>query len=272
LIVKVDVEQMSSTLPLSISVIAKNEERNLHRCLKSLGEIAREIVLVYNDCTDDTVEVAESFGARCIEHPWTGFVEQKNFALSQCSQEWILCLDADEALSDKLRESIINFLSLAGEDMSCSGASFNRCSYFLGKWIKHGDWYPDKKVRLLRHGKGVWVGNNPHDKLKLDSRSAFLKGDLQHFSYECLRDIPEKALHYSDVFLQTHATSSAKASCLAAFARPLWRFFRAYLLRFGFLDGYAGFVIAFSTAYETMLKHGRLWELNQLKITNYKKK
>ena len=262
---------MSTKLPLSISVVAKNEERNLQRCLKSIGEIAREIVLIHNDCTDGTVQVAESFEARCIEHSWEGFVEQKNFALSQCSQEWILCLDADESLSDELRESIINFLSLPNKDISCSGASFNRCSYFLGKWIKHGDWYPDKKVRLLRKGKAIWAGENPHGILKLDGRSTSLRGDLQHFSYECLRQIPEKALHYSDVFLQTHGTNSAKASCLAAFARPLWRFLRAYILRLGFLDGYAGFFIAFSTAYETMLKHGRLWELNQFKITNEKK-
>jgi len=255
---------MKIELPLSVSIIAKNEEENIARCLASLEDLSCEIILVYNDCTDGTIKVAESFGAKCIEHDWLGYIEQKNFALSRCTHEWVLCLDADEALSHELRTSIINFLTSGIQNSNSCGASFNRCSYFLGRWIKHGDWYPDRKVRLSKKGKATWGGTNPHDKLNLDGPCLFLQGDLQHFSYPSLRSLTEKTLHYSDIFLETNSTSlNFKPSIAPILLRPLWRFFRGYFLRLGILDGYAGFVIAFSTAYESMLKHGRLWELRR---------
>ena len=251
---------------LNVAIIAKNEEENLTRCLSSLDGLSCEIILVYNDCTDNTVHIANHFGATCVEHSWSGYIEQKNFALSCCKQEWILSLDADEALSGELKDSITKFMASDAEKSKFNGASFNRCSYFLGKWIKHGDWYPDTKIRLSRRGSAKWVGNNPHDKLRLDGLCAFLKGDLHHYSYRTLRCITEKTLLYSDIFLKTHSINSQiKASRTSIVLRPLWRFFRCYFLRLGLLDGYAGFVIAFSTSYEAMLRHGRLWEFKDEK-------
>ena len=251
---------MAKTLPLSISVIAKNEATNLRRCLKSLVGLPQEIIVVHNDCTDETVKVAQEFGATCIEQDWLGYRDQKNFSLNQCTMEWILSLDADEALSEQLKKSIETFISSPQLNEQINGASFNRCSFFMGKWIRHGDWYPDKKIRLVRNGHGKWVGGSLHESLDVEGKTRYLKGDLQHYSYDSIRSFPEKAIKFSDIFLDSKVSSGARMHPHDAWLRPIWRFFRAYVLRFGFLDGYAGFFIAFSTAYETMLRHGRLWE------------
>ena len=251
---------MKSSLPLSVSIIAKNEAANLTRCLKSLQGIANEIVVVHNDCTDSTVEIAKSFGATCFECEWHGHVEQKNIALEKCNNIWILCLDADEALSDRLRTSVIQFLEKTKHQTICDGAKFNRCSFFMGKWIKHGDWYPDTKLRLIKKGKASWGGINPHDKLTLlhNGESCLLEGELEHYSFSGIRDLFQKSLNYSDVFVnQSRANSHSISSLSVAVIRSVWRFIRCYFLRFGFLDGAVGFIIAFSVAHETLLKHVR---------------
>ena len=248
---------MNSELPLSVSIIAKNEANNLRRCLSSLGGIASEIIVVHNDCIDATVEVAKSFGAKCFEHDWRGHVMQKNIALSKCSNQWILCLDADEALSDKLRDSIVRFLGSPELCRKYHAVKFNRCSFFLGKWIKHGDWYPDTKVRLIKKNQATWNGVDPHDKLlPKDKRSVFkLDGDLEHYSFVGIKDLTQKSICYSDIFVNHNAGKTFSPG--VAVLRALWRFFRCYLLRLGFLDGSVGFIIAFSIAQETLLKHGR---------------
>jgi glycosyltransferase involved in cell wall biosynthesis len=259
---------MISPLPLSVAIIAKNEERKIKRCLGSLRDIASEIILVYNDCTDKTVEVAESFGAKCFENKWCGHIEQKNFALNKCTYSWILCIDADEALSRKLKISIKNFIKNEEKNQQYDGALFNRCSFFLGKWIRHGDWYPDKKIRIVRNGKASWYGKNPHDKIILNDKgkSKLLKGDLLHYSYNNLREIPIKAIAFSDLYIANTKNAGFQNLFISSVLRPFWRFFRSYILRLGFLDGSAGFVIALSIAYETMLRHGRLWERVNLNI------
>lgn len=252
---------MNLPLPLSVAIIAKNEERNIKRCLASLGGLASEIILVYNDCTDKTVEIAKSFGAKCFENEWCGHIEQKNFALLKCTQDWVLCLDADEAISQKLLESIVDFISKNEEGIN--GASFNRCTHFLGQWIRHGDWYPDKKLRVIRRGFSHWEGINPHDKLVLSEkgRTFHLKGDLEHFSFDSLREFSEKTLHYSDIYIQNmRKTNSTTPRLIHAVFRACWRFFRSYFLRFGFMDGSAGFIVAFLIANETLTRHCRLWE------------
>ena len=260
---------MNLLLPLSVAVIAKNEERNIKRCLASLGGLASEIILVYNDCTDKTVEIAKSFGAKCFENEWCGHIEQKNFALLKCTQDWVLCIDADEAISQKLLESIVDFISKNEEGIN--GASFNRCTHFLGQWIRHGDWYPDKKLRVIRRGFAFWEGINPHDKLVLSDkgRTLHIKGDLQHFSFYSLRDLSENTLHYSDIFIQNMRNTERKAPRLINVVfRACWRFIRCYFIRFGFMDGAVGFIVAFAVANDSLLRHTRTWELHKSNNSN----
>jgi glycosyltransferase involved in cell wall biosynthesis len=252
-------------LPLSVSIIASNEEDNLVWCLESLRDMAAEIVLVHNDCRDGTVEVAKEFGATCYEEPWHGHRDQKNIALTRTTQEWVLCLDADEALSPRLWHSIVHFIKSEPPE-SINGAYFNRLSTFLGKWIRHGDWYPDQKLRLVRNGFATWRGSREHDKLELLSGdSKHIKGDLLHYSYPNLNSFVEKAVYFSDIYLQRQLDEGKRWKVSHALVRPVWRFLRGYVIRRGFLDGFPGFFIAWATAYMALMRHSRLYEHNVMK-------
>jgi glycosyltransferase involved in cell wall biosynthesis len=253
---------MNIPLPISVSIIASNEERNLQRLLPNIAGFAEEIILVYNDCCDDTVEIAKSFGVLCFEQKWLGYKNQKNLAIQKCTKEWILCMDADEVLSDELKQSIISFLSNKVSSI-CNGASFNRCSYFMGKWIKHGDWYPDKKNRLLRKSMGAWEGGQVHEYLAIEGEIYHLKGDLLHYSYDSILDLPQKISVYAKQFAKQKMKNEKKVSNLQIWFRPLWRFVRAYFFRLGFLDGIPGFIIATSSFYECVVRYGRMFEVSR---------
>ena len=146
---------MNNKIPsveLSVSLIASNEEKNIGRCLDSVRSIADEIVVVHNDCSDKTVEIAESYGAKCFEQKWLGHRDQKNVSLTKATKSWVLCLDADEVVSPELLSSIKKVIRQRPEQ-GVDGYSFNRLSFFLGKWIRHGDWYPDRNTRLVKKGQ-----------------------------------------------------------------------------------------------------------------------
>lgn len=246
-------------LPLSVSIIASNEERNILRCLQSVKDISSEIILVYNDCTDKTVQIAREHNADCFEEKWHGHREQKNIALSKASQPWVLCMDADEELSPDLRGEIINFLK-ENPSNEINGANFNRLSFFMERWIKHGDWYPDTKVRLIRNGTGKWKGSREHDKLHVQGKTVHIKGDLLHYSYPSLNTFVEKTIYFSDIYLSRQLDACKRWNLMNVIIRPPWRFIRAYFLRLGFLDGFPGLFIAVATAYMTFVKHSRLYE------------
>ena len=250
---------MSYPLPISVAIIARNEEKNLKRLLPNIRDFAEEIVLVYNDCEDETVKVAQEYDVCCYEEAWRGYKEQKNLALLKCSKEWILCLDADEVLSDQLKDSIQKFFSRENLE-SYNGASCNRCSFFMGRWIRHGDWYPDKKIRMIRRTNGRWVGGDLHEFLECRELIAKLDGDLLHYSYESILDFPRKTILYSQTFSKTYNVSHRYYNSFFIISRSLWRFIRSYILRFGFLDGFAGYVVALSAAFECMIKHGLIIE------------
>jgi len=241
-------------LPISVAIIARNEEENLRRLLPNITGFAEEIILVHNDCTDDTVRIAKDYGARCFDEIWHGYKEQKNLAIQKCTKEWILCMDADEVLSDKLKQSITSFLSNNASN-HYNGASFNRCSFFMGKWIRHGDWYPDKKNRLLRSSKGLWEGGEVHEHLAIEGEVCHLTGDLLHYSYDSILEFPQKMSVYAKQFARQRMKNEEKVSNLQILVRPVWRFFRAYFFRLGFLDGLPGLIIASSSSYECMLKY-----------------
>jgi len=261
---------MNLPLPISIAIIARNEEENLKRLLPNIQGFAEEIIIVYNDCDDGTVKVAQEYGALCYEEDWGGYKKQKNIALLKCSKKWILCLDADEILSDKLKDSIQDFLSSDNLD-SYNGASCNRCSFFMNRWIRHGDWYPDKKCRLLRSSAGSWSGGQLHEYLKIKEPIVHLEGDILHYSYESVLDFPKKIRIYADTFAKQKMNEETKFSRLGLWLRPWWRFFRAYFFRFGFLDGLPGLIIAMSSSYECMLKYAHLQESSKLQNRKNKK-
>jgi len=254
-----------ASLPLSISIISKNEESNLRRCLKSAADLAVEIVVVDSGSEDATLSVAKEFGARTLHQDWLGHRDQKNVALRLCTQPWVLALDCDEELSPELRASIIAFFE-KGDDKRFTGAFMPRKVWFLGRWILHGDWYPDRKLRLFRREGSVWGGSPEHDKVEIAGATTLLSGDLHHFSFKDMRHYISKINTFSDVFLERQKDAGAQWSLIHTLFRPWWRFFRAYVLRRGFLDGFPGFWIATATAFFAFVRYSRKFEHETLEV------
>ena len=245
--------------PLSLSIIACNEEANIARCLQSAAGLAQEIIVVDSGSKDRTREIAEGFGAKVTHQDWLGHRDQKNVALQRCTQPWVLALDCDEELSPELRQSIERFFQGGSADRF-DGAECNRKVWFLGRWITHGDWYPDRKLRLFRREKAKWAGSPEHDFIELNGATMRLEGDLHHYSFPSMSRYVEKINTFSDIFLARQKAEGKQWSLFANITRPLWRFFRAYVLRLGFLDGFAGLWIAVSTAYFAFVRYSRKFE------------
>lgn len=248
--------------PVSIAIISHNEEANLRRCLASAADLAREMVVVDSGSTDGTAAVAAEFGARFHPQAWLGYADQKNVCNSLCTMPWILALDCDEEVSPELRQSILRFFA-NGDDQRYAAAWMARRVWFLGRWICHGDWYPDRKVRLFRRELGRWEGHDSsqvHERMVVNGAHTTLEGDLLHYSFKDIRHYLTKHVSYSDVFVQHEEAGGRKWSLIDAIFRPWWRFFRAYVLRRGFLDGFPGFWIATATAFFAFIRHSRKYE------------
>jgi len=241
-------------LPISVVLIASNEAHQLSRCLAAVEGWVTEIVVVINDCRDETHAVAGAHGARVVERAWTNFRDQKAFATSQAQQPWVLNLDADEVISSELRTAIEQFVS---ENPQALGA-FARRSWFLGRWILHGDWYPDCVTRLYRSGTAEWSGTAAHGALSSRLPVRRLEGDLLHYPFPDIDSNLRKLITYTASFAQEEIERPFRISDVLL--RPTWRFFRAYIVRGGFRDGFPGFFIAWSTAFMVFIKYSKLYE------------
>lgn len=248
------------SLPLSLSIVSCNEEVNLRRCLASVAGLAREIVVVDSGSKDGTLKVAREYGARVVHQEWLGYRDQKNVALGLCTQPWVLALDCDEEVSEVLRGALVAFFE-SGDDKRFAGAEMARKVFFLGRWITHGDWYPDRKIRLFLREKARWGGSPEHDRVEMtEGVVKRLEGDLLHYSFRDMAHYISKINGFADVFLDRQKADGARWSLVAAVFRPWWRFFRAYVLRRGFLDGFPGFWIAIATAFFAFVRYSRKYE------------
>lgn len=250
----------ASTKHLSVCIIAFNEEERLPACLASVA-FADEIVVVDSHSTDRTRELAAAAGARVIERPFPGHVEQKNFAAAQARGAWVLSLDADERLSAALAEEIQRVL--AADDPRYVAWEMPRCTWYLGRWIRHGAWYPDRKLRLWRRGHAQWRGRNPHDHAFADGPVGRLRGDLLHLSYRDVADHLRTIDKFTTIMAGERAKEGERFRWTSLLFSPPFRFVRDYLLKRGFLDGAAGFLIAVLAAYYVFLRHLKLWELQR---------
>ncbi|AUP81069.1 glycosyltransferase family 2 protein [Flavivirga eckloniae] len=244
-------------------IITYNEEEHLEKCLKSLVDVVDEIVVVDSFSTDRTLEICEAFNVVLIQNKFEGYIEQKNYALSRAKYDYILSLDGDEALSDTLKESILK----AKENWEFDGYYCNRLNNYCGQWIKHSDWYPDKKLRLFKKGNGEWKGINPHDRytLKKGLKAGKLKGDLLHWIYRDYDEHNIKVQNFSSIAAQAYFDLGKKSSLWKIIFNPSWAFFKAYFLRRGFLDGLNGFIICVQTFNVTFLKYIKLYRLHKNK-------
>ena len=248
--------------PVSVVVITFNEEKNIARCLDSVKDIADEIVIVDSFSKDRTKEICLSYGAKFIEHKFDGHIEQKNFAITQAKYPHILSLDADEALDEQLKKSILT----AKENFILDGYYMNRLTNYCGHWVRHSGWYPDTKLRLWDSRKGHWAGINPHDKYELtsgDSNTGKLNGDILHYSYYSVAEHYKQAEYFADIAAKAYFKLGKKAPYYKMFINPIAKFLHHYIVHFGFLDGGVGFTIAKISAWSTYLKYKKLHELSQ---------
>lgn len=249
--------------PLTLCVITLNEEANLADCLGSVAAVpglVTETVVLDSGSTDRTREIAQSFGARFVVHPFDGHVEQKNRALDLAKTEWVLSLDADERLSPELGAEMLRAL----EAPSLPDAfSMPRCTRYLGRYVRHGDWYPDRKVRLFRRDRARWGGTNPHDRVEVDGRVGKLSGDLLHHSYRSLSDHIRQMDSFTTIAARAMRERGRRAPLFRLLLNPPAAFFRSWLFRLGFLDGFPGFAVATTGAFYVFLKYAKLRELGR---------
>ena len=237
-------------------MISGAEVSRIGRALASVAGWTSEIIVVLNEeVTDGTDRVAAEHGAKVFREPWKGHVAQKNSAAQKATQTWILGLDADEAVSPKLRAQLEQVLANPEAARGCAAYQFARCTFYGGRWIRHGDWYPDRKARLWQRGLAKWGGTDPHDRLEVNGRIGTLPGDLLHYSMESPEHQVQKMLRYANDFAQACRVQGRRVGYCDLLLRPLWRFCRSFLLRLGFLDGWQGLSIAWMTAFYTFLRY-----------------
>lgn len=248
-------------LPISVCIISGAEAHRIERALKSVASWTSEIIVVLNeDVRDGTEAIALRFGAKAFREPWKGHVAQKNSAAAKANQPWILGLDADEVVSGELRAEMERLFTASGELERHAAYSFPRCTFYLGRWIRHGDWYPDRQTRLWRRGRAQWEGVDPHDTLVVHGEVARLRAELLHFSMENLNRQLQKIGVYGDYFARQWVAAGRSPGFADFAVRPLWRFMRCYFLRLGFLDGWVGFFLAWQTAFACLTRYAKVRE------------
>ena len=250
-------------LPLSVCMISGAEAARIGRALKSVQDWVSEIIVVLNeDVADGTDALVQQAGGKVFREPWKGHIAQKNSAAAKASQDWILGLDSDEAVSPELQKEIRQLFAGQAPLQGHAAFSFPRRSWYCGRWIRHGDWYPDRQTRLWRREKARWGGVDPHDHLEVEGSVGKLQSDLFHYSSDTINQRLKKLVPFSDEFVRQHSNAPAPGVGGLLF-RPFWRFLRAYFLRLGFLDGWQGYYIASHTAFATLVRYAKLREARQ---------
>ncbi|MBK8956180.1 MAG: glycosyltransferase family 2 protein [Saprospiraceae bacterium] len=253
---------MTGTHPLSAVIITFNEARNIGRCLKSLRDVADDILVVDSFSSDNTIEIAKSYGARVIQNKFEGYIQQKNFANSQALNDFILSLDADEELDDKLRSEIVKIKANSRAD----AYALNRLTNYCGRWVRHC-WYPDYNIRLYNRCQGKWTGNTPHEWFQLNQEGSLvpkLKGNILHYSYYTVKDHFRKVEFYTDLAAKSLHEKNKSAKAFQLLINPFWTFLKMYFFKMGFLDGRSGLQICGISAYASYLKYKKLLALQRL--------
>jgi glycosyltransferase involved in cell wall biosynthesis len=246
---------------ISATIITYNEEKNIERCITSLKEVVDEIIVLDSFSTDKTEEICKKYNVRFIQHKFDGHIEQKNRAVNLAENNYILSLDADEVISEKLKNSILKIKN----NLEFDSYYFNRLNFFCGKPIKHGTWYPDKKTRLWNKNKGKWGGTNPHDNVILEKNATkqYLTGDLLHYSFLSINQHITQINKFSSIKAEMAFKTGKQTSLLKIIFKPQFKFVIGYFFRLGFFDGFYGLIIAVNSAHSEFLKQVKLKELHK---------
>lgn len=241
---------------LSVVIITYNEEEHLRTCLESVKTIADEILVLDSFSTDSTQAICLEYGVRFLEHPFDGYVSQKNRALGLAQYDWVLSLDGDEALSEEAIDTIqaLKFHSFADAYL------FNRRNFYCERWMRFTSLYPDRKLRLFNRTKGKWTGLDPHDRVQMvpGTKIHWVEGDLLHWVIRDQEDHRDKVEKFSTIAAQAYLSSGRKAGKMAAVSHSLWRFLSEYLLKAGFLEGRLGWQFSLLSAKYVFLKYKKL--------------
>ena len=240
-------------MKITATIITLNEERNIARAIESL-RCADEILVVDSGSVDRTVELAGNLGARVIEANWRGYSAQKNWAAEQATHEWILSLDADEALSEALEAEI---WSLKKTGPQYDAYTMPRLARYLGRWILHSGWHPDRKIRLYKRSKAQWVGDFVHESVEVKGRIGRLESNILHFTCESLSEHLKTLDRYTTLAAQELAARQIKVPMTRLIFDPPWTFIRSYVLQRGYQDGLEGLIIAHMAAFYTLLKYAK---------------
>lgn len=244
-------------MQISVTIIARDEEANIARAIASV-DFCAEVLVVDSGSTDRTVEIARSLGATVLHHEWPGYAAQKNFAAAKASHDWILSIDADEAVGPGLAASI---RGLAETEPEHAGFDFPRLARYCGKWIRHSGWYPDRKVRLYRRDRGRWVGDFVHESVVVSGPIGHLEGDLLHYTCDTFRDHRANVERYTDLAAREIVATGQRPTTSRLLLGPPFAFAKSFFLQLGFMDGAAGFTIAWMAARYVYLKHAKARKL-----------
>lgn len=247
---------------LSVVIITLNEEKNIEECIQSVKEIADEVLVVDSFSTDGTEDICRRYGVRFVQNKWEGIVAQRNFAQALAEGSVLLNLDADERVSPELAKSILKEKELG---FPCKGYTMNRFNNYCGKWIKHGVYYPDRKLRLYYKDAGKVEGSNPHEWVRLHDKFPVkkLSGDILHYSFRTFSEHVGQMNKFSSIAAQSLFAKGRKPSKLKPLLSGFWAFFSTYIMRMGFLDGIYGYVIARNNAMYAFFKYAKLNELHK---------
>ncbi len=254
------------SVKISAYVLTHNNERTVEAALKSL-QFVDEIVVVDSYSTDGTVEIAKRYTERVIQRSWPGFRDQYQFAHDQCRHEWAVFIDADEEVSEELAQEMRESLQMNAalpEDRQAHGFYAQRRTFYLDRWILHGGWVPDREIRLYRRTLGSWKGDL-HAKVQVAGTIGYLKRYYYHYSYENIEEQLEKMNSYSSTAADDMERAGDKFSMFRLFGNPMFRFFREFVLKRGFLDGLPGFIIAVNNCFYVFNKYAKLWEQQHCK-------
>ncbi len=245
-------------MEISAVIITFNEEKRLEPALKSLAGLVSEIIVVDSFSTDNTVRLAKKYTNKVFQRKWTDYSDQKNYANTRASFPWILSLDADERISPELREEI---LEVKKEEPECDGFLIPRQVYYLGKWIRHSGWYPDRKLRLFRKDRARWEGEFVHERLVIEGKIQKLNGSIHHFTYRNISEHLDRINKFSELGAQKLYAKRKKCRWHHLVFMPFLRFMKSFFWRAGFLDGYPGFIVSVLNGYSIFLRYAKLREI-----------
>ena len=239
---------------ISACIISFNEEEKIEDCLKSLAGIADEIVVVDSNSTDNTVAIAQKYTDRIILQDFLGFIEQKNFAVQQAKNDWILSLDCDERLSPELQKAITE---IKHSSEQADAYRMPRKTFYIYRWLNHC-WYPDIKIRLFNKNTAHWGGTNPHDHIVISSSNIVqLPGDIYHYSFDSISDHIKTIDKFTEIGADELVRKNKSFNMLSPFTHSSWIFFKLYIVKRGFMDGFAGIIVSVLSAMHVFIKYSK---------------